>query len=79
MIIRRGFHILENNVEKDLKMKLLESGKTQKRVAENLGVSLSYVNRIAKGREQIINKTFVRIMDDLGYNVVLTYEKKGES
>ncbi len=71
--------MLENNVEKDLKMKLLESGKTQKRVAENLGVSLSYVNRIAKGREQIINKTFVRIMDDLGYNVVLTYEKKGES
>ena len=50
--------MLQNNVEMDLKMRLIESGQTQKEVAEKLGVSLSYVNRITKGREQIVNKTF---------------------
>ena len=68
--------MLQNNVEMDLKMRLIESGQTQTEVAEKLGVSLSYVNRITKGREQIVNKTFVRMMDELGYDVELTYTKK---
>jgi len=68
--------MLQNNVEKDLKMRLIESGQTQTEIAEKLGVSLSYVNRITKGREQIVNKTFVRMMDELGYDVELTYKKK---
>ena len=58
--------MLQNNVEMDLKMRLIE----------RLGVSLSYVNRITKGREQIVNKTFVKMMDELGYDVELTYKKK---
>ena len=68
--------MLQNNVEMYLKMRLIESGQTQTEVAEKLGVSLSYVNRITKGREQIVNKTFVRMMDELGYDVELTYKKK---
>ena len=63
--------MLQNNVEMDLKMRLIE-----REVAEKLGVSLSYVNRITKGREQIVNKTFVKMMDELGYDVELTYKKK---
>ena len=68
--------MLQNNVEMDFKMRLIESGQTQTEVAEKLGVSLSYVNRITKGREQIMNKTFVKMMDELGYDVELTYKKK---
>ena len=68
--------MLQNNVEMDLKMRLIESGQTQTEIAEKLGVSLSYVNRITKGREQIVNKTFVKMMDELGYDVELTYKKK---
>ena len=68
--------MLQNNVEMDLKMRLIESGQTQTEVAEKLGVSLSYVNRITKGREQIVNKTFVKMMDELGYDVEIT-QKKG--
>ena len=62
--------MLQNNVEMDLKMRMIESGQTQKEVAEKFGVSLSYVNRITKGREQIVNKTFVKMMDELGYHVL---------
>ncbi len=68
--------MVQNNVEMDLKMKLIENGQTQKGVAEKLGVTLSYVNRITKGHERIVNKTFVKMMDELGYDVELTYRKK---
>jgi len=70
--------MLKNNVELDLKMRFIEDGITQTDVAERIGVSLPYVNRIIKGREQIVNKTFVKMLDELGYDVVLTYEKKNK-
>ena len=68
--------MLQNNIELDLKTKLIESGTTQTEIAEKVGVSLAYVNRIIKGREQIVNKTFVKMMDELGYDVELKYKKK---
>ena len=51
--------MLQNNVELDLKAKFIEDGVTQTEVAERIGVSLPYVNRIIRGREQIVNKTFM--------------------
>ena len=68
--------MLQNNIELDLKTRLIESGLTQTEIAERVGVTLSYVNRITKGREQIVNKTFVKMMDELGYDVELTYKKR---
>ena len=68
--------MLRNNVEFDLKTRLNEEGITQTKVAEMIGVSLPYVNRIIRGREQIVNKTFVKMLDELGYDVELTYKKK---
>ena len=70
--------MLRNNVEFDLKTRLNEEGITQTKVAEMIGVSLPYVNRIIRGREQIVNKTFVKMLDELGYDVELTYKKKAE-
>ena len=67
---------LKKQAAKSLKTKLIESGTTQTEVAEKVGVSLAYVNRITKGREQIVNKTLVKMMDELGYDVELTYRKK---
>ncbi len=57
-------------------MLFIEDGITQTEVAEKLGVSPPYVNRIIRGREQIVNKTFVKMMDELGYDVELTYKRK---
>ena len=34
------------------------------------------MNHITKGREQIVHKTFLKIMDGLGYDVELTYKKQ---
>ena len=68
--------MLRNNIELDLKTRFAEERITQTEVAEKLGVSPPYVNRIIRGREQIVNKTFVKMMDELGYDVELTYKRK---
>lgn len=68
--------MLQNNVEMDLKMRMLEDSTTQTELAEKLRVSVSYVNRITKGREQLVNKTFIAMMEELGYDVRLVYEKR---
>ena len=52
--------MLQNNIELDLKTKLIEVGLSQTEVAEKVGVSLAYVNRITQGPEQIVNKTFCK-------------------
>ena len=70
--------MLRNNIELDLKTRFAEEGITQTEIAEKVGVSLPYVNRITRGREQIVNKTFIKILDELGYDVELTYKKKAE-
>ena len=70
--------MLRNNIELDLKTRFAEEGITQSEIAEKVGVSLPYVNRITRGREQIVNKTFIKILDELGYDVELTYKKKAE-
>ena len=66
--------MLLNNFELDIKAKCIETGTSQKEVAERIEVSLPYVNRITKGREQIVSKAFVKMMDELGYAVELTYK-----
>ena len=68
--------MLKNNIELDVKMKCIEEGKTQAWVAEEVGTSPAYVSRIVNNREQIVNKTFLAMMDALGYDVRLTYEKR---
>ena len=68
--------MLLNNVESDLKTRLEEEGITQKELTGQIGVSLPYVNQITRGREQLVNKTFLKMMDELGYDVELTYKKK---
>lgn len=57
---------------------MIESGSIQTEVAEKVGVTCSYVSRIVKGQEQIVNKTFMKIMDKLGYDVRLVYGKRDE-
>ena len=70
--------MLLNNIELDVKTKCIEESKTQLSIAEELGITPSYISRIVNSKEQIVNKTFLRMMQSLGYNVRLTYEKIDE-
>ena len=65
-----------NNFELDVKMKCLEKDMTQQRLGEAIGSTGQYVNRVMKKKEGIVNKTFVEMMDALGYDITLTYTRK---
>ena len=49
---------------------------TQAKIAENIGTSPSYVNKIGRSKEQIMNKTFLAMMEDLGFDVELHYVER---
>lgn len=65
--------MVRNNIELDVKVKYVEQGITQLAVAEKVGTTGQYVNRIVKKKDGIMNKTFVEIMEALGYDIELTY------
>lgn len=68
--------MIKNNIEVDVKVKCIENGKTQAQLAEEIGTTGQYVNRIIKKQGGIVNKTFIQMMEALGYDVELTYVKK---
>ena len=65
-----------NNIEVDVKVKCVEENMTQQQLGEKIGSTGQYVNRIIKKKDGIVNKTFVEMMDALGYDISLTYVKK---
>ena len=68
--------MIKNNLEIDLKVKCLEAGMTQMQLGEKINSTGQYVNRIIKKKEGIVNKTFVEMMEALGYDIELTYLKR---
>ena len=70
--------MLKNNIEVDVKVKCIEAGKTQTQLAETIGTTGQYVNRIIKKGDGVMNKTFVQMLDALGYDIELHYVKKEE-
>ena len=68
--------MLKNNVEVEVKVKCIEGDVTQAKLAEEIGTSAPYVSRLIRNNEKIVNKTFLRLMEKLGYDVELTYIKR---
>lgn len=61
--------MLKNNIELDVKVKCIETGKTQVQLADAIDTTKSYVNRVIKKQDGVVNKTFVRMMEELGYDI----------
>lgn len=68
--------ILKNNVEVDVKVKCIDDNTTQAKVAEKVGTSASYLSRVINRVDKVVNKTFVSIMEALGYDIELHYVKR---
>lgn len=68
--------MVKNNIELDVKVKCIEKGVTQVQIAEEIDTTKSYVNRIIKKSDGVVNKTYVQIMEALGYDIELHYIKK---
>ena len=68
--------MLKNNIEVDVKIKCIEENKPQSKIAEEIGTSAPYVSRVISSGDKVLNKTFIQIMESLGYDVKLTYERR---
>jgi plasmid maintenance system antidote protein VapI len=71
--------MLKNNIEVDVKVKCIEAGTTQAKLAEDVGTTPSYVNRLIKKNENIVNKTFVQMLETLGYDIELKYIEREDA
>ena len=65
--------MVTNNIELDVKVKCLEANMTQQQVGEAIDTTGQYVNRIIKKKDGLVNKTFVDMMEVLGYDITITY------
>ena len=70
--------MVKNNIEVDVKVKCIENGTTQAQIAEDIQTTKSYVNRVIKKPNGVVNKTLVQMMEALGYDIELTYVKREE-
>jgi len=68
--------MVKNNFEIDVKVKCMEEDIPQAQLAKLVGTSAPYVSRLLHKQESIVNKTFVSMLDKLGYVVQVTYVKK---
>ena len=68
--------MVKNNIEVDVKVKCIEQRKTQVQLAEDIDTTKAYVNRIIKKQDGVVNKTFVQMMEALGYDIELRYIKR---
>ena len=71
--------MIRNNIEVDVKTKCIETGITQAQLAEDIGTTAPYVNRIIKKQEGVLNKTFVQMIESLGYDIEFRYVERKEA
>lgn len=70
--------MVKNNIEFDVKVKLLEENITQSDLADTLGTTRQQINRVVN-KDSVVNKSFVGVMEALGYDIVLTYVPREQS
>lgn len=71
------YDMVKNDFVIDVKIKCLEERITQARLAEKIGTPASYISRLINNKnDTIVNKTFVEMLETLGYDVRITYEKR---
>lgn len=68
--------MVKNNIEIDVKVKCLEEHKTQADIAKIVGTPAPYVNKLIRREEGVVNHTFVKILEALGYDIELHYVKR---
>lgn len=68
--------MLLNNIKLDIKTRCIEEKVSQQKVGEDVGTSGPHVSRLINHPEKIVNKTYIAMMERLGYDVRLVYEKR---
>ncbi len=69
--------MLKNNIEIDVKVTCIKAETILAKQAKDIGTTPSYVNRLIKKNENIVNKTFIQMLESLWYDIELTYVRRG--
>lgn len=64
---------LLNNIETDVKVKCAETNTTQTKLGKAIGSTGQYINRLIKNKNGIVNKTYIKMLEAMGYDITLTY------
>lgn len=70
--------MLINNIKKDIKILCLENDKTQEQLAKDIGTTGQYLGRVIQKGDGVLNKTFLNMVDALGYDIEIKYIKREE-
>lgn len=70
--------MLKSDITKDIKIKQIERGVTNRALAEKLEVTDKYIGRVINNGEKLIDRRLIKIMDILGYDIEITYTKQEE-
>jgi plasmid maintenance system antidote protein VapI len=57
----------------------IEAGTTQAKLAQEIGTTPAYVNRLIRQKETVVNRTFTSMAEALGYDIQLTYIKRANN
>jgi len=68
--------MVKNNIEIDVKVKCIEAGITQSELSKKVGTTAPYINRLIKTETSVVNRTFVSMLEQLGYDIELHYVKR---
>ena len=68
--------MVKNNIELDVKVKCIENGTTEAQIAEDIQSTNLYEIRFIKKQDGVVNNTFIKMMEALGYDIELTYVKR---
>ena len=70
--------MVKNNIELDIKVKCVEEHMTQADIAKKVETPASYVNKRIRRDEGVVNNTYVKMLEALGYDIELHYVKREE-
>lgn len=65
-------------IELDIKVKCVEEHMTQADIAKKVETLASYVNKLIRRDEGVVNNTYVKMLEALGYDIELHYVKREE-
>lgn len=63
----------------DIEVMCIEAGTTQAKLAQEIGTTPAYVNRLIRQKETVVNRTFTSMAEALGYDIQLTYIKRANN
>ncbi len=68
--------MIKNNIEIDVKVKCIEADTTQAKLAAAIDSTPPYINRLVRKNDVVVNKTYVKMMEKIGYDIELVYVKR---